>query len=126
MSKTPYPYSSAIVAKTLKDWQNVPFEKIAESNWPDSAWLTLTIKVEPHYAAKVPPYSLQYREWNESFLCVPEGFRKDLSSEDTEKLGEKLIKPYISWKKANDEKRQKAEQKKETREHLKKLKQFLA
>lgn len=120
MPKNPYPYSAQIVAKTIKDWQNVDFNLIRESCWPTETWSTLRVD------APNPNYNLRYRDWSEDYLCHPEGLGEDVHFDDKQKLGEKLIKPYLAWKKENDEKLAKAKQKKEKREHAKKLKTFLA
>lgn len=122
MPKTPYPYSSRIVAKTIKDWQSVDSNLIIETSWsPMDVWTTIQTQENID-----PNYSLKYRKWEESYLCCPLGFENDVSFDDKQKLGEKLIKPYLTWKKANDEKRRKDEERKEKRERLKKLKKFLA
>jgi hypothetical protein len=126
MPKTPYPYSAQIVAKTLKDWQAVPFEKISELHSWGSTWSHISIKPEPLQTTKTPAYRLVYRDWAGDILCYPEGFDEDIVFEDKLKLGEKLIKPYLAWKEANDKKRRKAEEKKAKQEHSKKLKKFLA
>ncbi len=120
MPKNPYPYSAQIVAKTIKDWQHVDFNSFSESEWPDEVWVSLSTKADN------PIYSLKYRQWAEDFLCCPSDFENDVSFDDKQKLGEKLIKPYLTWKKEKSEKLAKAKQKKEKREHAKKLKIFLA
>jgi len=50
MPKThdPYPYSSQITAKTIKDWQHINFKLIRASTWPDEVWSTL-ITDEKYY-----------------------------------------------------------------------------
>ncbi len=120
MPKNPYPYSAQIVAKTIKDWQHVDFNLILESSWPDEVWKRLETDFEID-----PDYPLIYRNWAEDCLCCPYRFENDVSFEDKQKLGEKLIKPYLAWKKANDEKRQKAAQRKEKRERLKRVREFI-
>lgn len=120
MKKNPYPYSAQIVAKTIKDWQHVDFNLIFQFARSDQAWERL----ETDYAIE-PDYSLCYRNWDSDYLCHPYGFQDDISFDDKLKLGEKLIKPYIVWKTEQDEKKEKARLKKEKREHLKAIKDFL-
>lgn len=120
MSKTrsPYPYSSQITAKTIKDWQCIDFKLIRESAFPDEVWSTLFID-------DGPKYSLKYKLWEDDYLCHPESLGNDVTFEDKERMGEKLIKPYLKWVTEEAEKKAKAERRKQAKEHRKKLKQFL-
>lgn len=120
MPKTPYPYSSQITAKTIKDWQHIDFNLIRESSFPDETWKTLTARFNGG-----PNYSLKYRVWSEDYLGHPEELGSEVTFEDKEKIGEKLIEPYLTWKYEEDNKKRKAEEKKQKREHLKKIKDFL-
>jgi len=120
MPKThdPYPYSSQITAKTIKDWQHINFKLIRASTWPDEVWSTLITD-------DGPKYSLKYRLWSDDCFCHPEALGNDVTFEDKEKMGEKLIKPYLKWVEEEKQKKAKAENKKQAREHQRKLKQFL-
>jgi len=119
MPKNTYPYSAQITAKTIKDWQNVDFNLIIESTRINEAWKELSTK---DFSID---YLLKYRTWGDDCLCCPCGLENDVSFDDKQKLGEKLINHYLSWKKANEEKCRKIAERKEKREHKKMIKKFL-
>lgn len=118
MPKKLYRYSSQITAKTIKDWQHIDFKLIQTFTLPNEVWSTLIVD-------DGPKYSLKYRPWSDDYLCHPEVLGNDVTFGDKEKMGEKLIKPYLKWAKEEAEKKAKAESRKQAKEHQKKLKQFL-
>lgn len=125
MPKPPFPHSAQIVAKTLKDWQNIDYNSLMlESDWPKSQSMILSFGSD---VDEGPKYILEFwKNGIEKYLCYPKGFEDDVSPSDKLKLGEKLIAPYILWREKKEEKAEKLRLREKQREHAKKLKAFLA
>lgn len=120
MSKPPHPYSAQITAKAIKDWKAFPLDQVSIGGWPSETWQHLRSK-DPNSK----PCKLHYRRWSDDYICYPDGFNDDISFDDKLKLGKTIISPYFEYYYKQQEKAKILAAKKEKREHLKSIKDFL-